>query len=319
MEDESFPACRRPLGGNGSTRSSESPRREALLQRLQLVGFGRRRAAVYLFLLTEGPCKASDVAAGLHMPRGAAYSALKDLTASGRASTLMGRPLRFAAARPECLLDNLEAAERNKLEAIQQAKTELSADLAKLPRSCSEPARATFRILEGRSEIRRALERMLRGAQRAVKLVNTHEPGVVLGDFAPVRDVAPTWATQGITPRALMRPFSPTDAGLLPVEARAFAGWAQGSVQRFVVVDERQALLWAVNDASPRPTADDVAVWSDAEGIVRTLDALFEAAWATAQSLATASAPRREAGHVRLAAAEALVAGAASIHDGLAT
>ena len=52
---------------------------------------------------------------------------------------------------------------------------------------------------------------------------------------------------------------------------------------RFVIVDERELVMWVVNDPSTRLLAEeDVAVWTTAPDFVATQSWLFERAWRAA-------------------------------------
>jgi sugar-specific transcriptional regulator TrmB len=88
-------------------------------------GFTETDAQVYVFLATESPQKASDVARALKLSRKQAYRILKNLQSKGVLKASPGYPARFSALVFEKALDILIEVKMEQQKALQASKKEL--------------------------------------------------------------------------------------------------------------------------------------------------------------------------------------------------
>jgi len=275
------PAPEQGNGGNGPVRVRE------VVQRLTVLGLSEAEAATYVHLTMVGPAKASDVAAALHLHRSEAYRTLQRLSQRGFVAATLSRPTRFEAAPPERLFRELQEAERSRAEHITQARGSLGADLEALRAGGSEDfTRAGVRVIQGRREIYRHLERMVRAAKAELRAVSTHEHAVGMSELAGILDIAVARAGEGLTLRAVVRSTATgaaRRAGLPKVEGAEVRALDTPRVMRFVIADKAELLLWVVSDPSQRLASEkDVALWTDAADLVGLQGLLFEAVWRAA-------------------------------------
>ena len=99
--------------------------REWMLKTLASLGFTETDAQVYVFLTTEGPKKARDIAEALKLYRRQLYRTLKNLQSKGIVNASPEYPARFSAVLFEKVLDLLIKAKTEQQQALQESKEEL--------------------------------------------------------------------------------------------------------------------------------------------------------------------------------------------------
>ena len=261
-----------------------------IIDRLTILGLDQEEAAVYVHLSMMGPSKASDIAAALKLHRTETYRTLQNLVQRGFASATLSRPARFEAAPPERLFSEILMAQQARSENIARAQTEIAPALSTLRSQTGQLAsKNTFKVLQGRREIYGVLERMLREAERSVRLLNTHEGGIPMDDMAGLLDLAGQRVEAGVDLQAVYRTTAASRGKLLTLpEGAQFRHLEADRVMRLTVVDEQVMLLWVVNDPSTRLTSEeDVAIWTDAGDFVGTQLRLFEALWKDCRDVRT--------------------------------
>ncbi|HEV8358854.1 MAG TPA: helix-turn-helix domain-containing protein [Candidatus Thermoplasmatota archaeon] len=265
---------------------------QEIIDRLTVLGLDDGEAAVYVHLSMMGPSKASDIAAALKLHRTEAYRTLQNLVQRGFASATLGRPSKFVAAPPEKLFNDILAAHEARSESIKRAQGEIAGALTSLRGEPTEAqARNTFKVLQGRREIYSILERMVRDARTSVKSVSTHPGALTMADMAGIWDVAVERAREGLTLDAILQTTPATRgrlSSMIGVPNIQLRHLDSDHIMRFVVVDERELLVWVVNDPSTRLSSEqDVAIWSDATDFVAQESVHFDALWQLAQDLRT--------------------------------
>lgn len=99
--------------------------REWMLKTLVSLGFTETDAQVYVFLATEGPQKARDIAEALKLHSQQLYCSLKKLQSKGIVNASTEYPARYSAVLFDKVLDLLIKAKMEQQQALQESKEEL--------------------------------------------------------------------------------------------------------------------------------------------------------------------------------------------------
>lgn len=261
-----------------------------LAQRLAGLGLRPLEANAIVHLYLYGECKASELARAMRVSRLRSYETLRALQRRGLVVQTLARPARFRAGSPEALFDELQYASMESVRRIDSAKEDLLpafTALRALPGHAL--SKNTFRILQGRPAIYRTRLRMIDRAGVSVGFVSTHPGHARLAMHSGLLPALDRKGSAGVRVRGVVR------AGCITPAANIDYGVARNRrVVRFLVVDDREVLVWVVNDPSSRLGAKyDVAVWSDAADFVHSYWLLFRAFWSASRELGLRNAPAR--------------------------
>lgn len=246
------------------------------------LGISAEDAALYLHLTVAGASKASDVSDALRMHRSEVYRAMDRLAARGLVLVREERPTLYAAVDIEELLESELKQRMAAIEALRATRTEIEGIMA-ATRPAEAAARVTYKVLHGRREIYQARALMIRSATRTLDWATTLPHAVALWEQSGEMALARRRAAEGVRFRALL-PRSPAfeDAVRLfdeipTAELRRLESAGQ---VRFLVADERELLIFIVNDPSSRFDAEDeVAIQTTAPGFVAAQMTFFEQSW----------------------------------------
>ena len=95
-----------------------------MLKTLVKLGFPEADAQVYIYLTTEGPRKAKDIAEAVNLHRQKLYPTLKKLQNKGIVNISPEHPAKFSAVLFENVLDQLMKAKKEQQKALQESKEE---------------------------------------------------------------------------------------------------------------------------------------------------------------------------------------------------
>lgn len=269
---------------------------------LTKLGLDQDEALVFVHLSTLGrPAKVSEVAAA-GLPRPRVYRIANRLMQRNFVFSTFTSPVRFQSIGVEELLRQLEGLEAEKAVERQRARQELAATLSALVPVGKQVGKNLFRIHQGRAEIVRNVDRLVRDAKRRLDAITTFPGAVSIAESSGVLGAMERRAKQGLAERLIVR-HAP--------DARASFEWMKDSPHaelrlldgedhvRFLIADGEQMVLWVVHDpsrglgaagepaGSPRrpgglaswSAPEDVALWSEARDFVRTMQFLFEVLW----------------------------------------
>ena len=96
-----------------------------MLKTLIKLGFTETDAKVYVYLATEGPRIASEIAEALKIYKQRLYCSLNNLQSKGIINASPEYPARYSAVLFEKILDLLIEAKKEQQEALQENKEEL--------------------------------------------------------------------------------------------------------------------------------------------------------------------------------------------------
>lgn len=244
----------------------------------------------YVQLLGAGPCKVAQLAKAMEVSRPEAYRRLERLSDEGFATATLGRPVRYAAASPQEVFDVLEERHVRRLAALKDARRDLEPPLRALARQVSPPNGSNrFRIIHGRTNAHDTLHRLLNEAKQEAWVVNTHEAAAELKHSAGLVATMRRRAEEGLGLRLAVR-----DNGSVHDRLLALSRLPKADVRildmerlfRFTLVDQKHLVLFAYPDPSPMVRADgEVALLTEASGLIEAQSALFECLWSTARHL----------------------------------
>jgi sugar-specific transcriptional regulator TrmB len=96
-----------------------------MLKTLVSLGFTETDAQVYVFLTTEGPQQAKDIADALEIYKQRLYRILRKLQTKGIVNASSEYPARYSAVLFEKVLDFLIKAKKEQQQALQECKEDL--------------------------------------------------------------------------------------------------------------------------------------------------------------------------------------------------
>lgn len=269
---------------------------ETLGHALQL---GKSEAAIYVQLCVGGPAKAGDLASSLRMHRNEVYRGATRLVQRGLIEMTMERPARFAAVSPKQVFETEIATRLASVDELRSARDVVMPALYQLKLDPPRRSRSTYKVVQGRQEIFATRNRMIEDAERSMDWATTFDAAVPLIDASGGLALMARRVAEGVRLRALLKRDAEgasllADLAASPVvELREFD---VASTVRFFIVDERELLMWVVNDPGRALHAkDEVAIQTTAPGFVQAECLFFEQSWARAKPHAlSARAPSEQ-------------------------
>ena len=239
-------------------------------------------AAVYVQLVLAGPAKVSDLAEALKIHRNDVYRTAERLMQRGLIEATLERPARYVAVDPQKVFDAEIAARLRSIDALKQTREHVT-DLVSKIHLAASPTKSTYRVIQGRPDIYGNVRELIEGAKTSVTWATTLPASAVLWDLFGLYDTVRAAAKRGVDFRGLVRPEA---GGLSRLEAALdltnveLRNLEAAGIVRFLVVDDRELVMWVVNDPSESLYAgDEVAIRSTAPGFVEAQRFFFEQAW----------------------------------------
>lgn len=265
---------------------------QGIVERLSALGLDTDEATVYVHLTLAGPTKASAVAGALRYARPRAYRLLEALMQSGYVVATLERPARYQASPVDKVFDDLLAANRAREATLEKARREIQPVLATLrgePGTGRDLRPNTFRLLQGRDEVHRAGQKMVRDAKTRLRHLNTHPGAVRMADQLDLWAVVMERLEHGVEVRILLATTPETRAMLREFThpRLAIRHVPPGdTIARFLVADDRELLAAVISEPTARLRAEqEVAVWTDAADFVSAHVVQFDRAWETARDI----------------------------------
>lgn len=271
---------------------NEASAADDLVEAFVEIGLEEPEARVYVQLARMGPSKVRTVAEAAGTQRTKTYRVLDDLEERGFVTATMERPTRYEAEPAERVFERLIAEEERQIERLDAARGRLVPQLEQLRAAEASPPTESpsFRTIEGRASIYQTLAEMFEQAEERVRIVTTHSRSVESDEISGMR--------QALLPRlqageVRLDIIYGADAELSDERAErldklpAVRGrrWPTDRIVRFVLQDETAVLMFVVSGSGGDPTADEIAIWTDAPALVESQLALFDTAWASADKL----------------------------------
>lgn len=283
---------------------------DALATTMEDLGLGSEEVRVYLALLDNGPARASTAANLAGFSRGRTYRILDTLVEEGWMVVHVGHPRIFEAAPPERLFDGRISQLQREEMRVESLREEILPRLHELGEGAAGSDTANWTLLEGRLSIYRSLIKLVERAEETVHVASNH---AATSSSTPV--IRAAWQAlssrleAGITARCLVPPdwevgtqrvegapgeqedddsqeMDGSDGGgtgLPDIDGLEIRRMGHEPPVHIVIVDGREAIQWLVMDAADQlKPEEDVAVRSDATGLVGPARLLFETLWESA-------------------------------------
>lgn len=263
-------------------------RLEEIIARLERVGLDEERAHVYVRLLQNGPSKVSQLKAFVETSRTKLYRVLDDLSERGIVTKSLERPTIYEAVDPEELFDAAVRSVEDQRADLEETRDELLGPLEQLADDSVEHELYRWQLLEGAARIYGTIQDLLQRAERSIHVATNHE--LSRADLPVVADMH----------RVLRRRANQVDARVLaspvetafsvaagpppasPVQARKLA---HDRVVHFVIVDGTELVTWSRLSDGWTSGPEDVALWTEAPGLVAVHELLFDRLWREASPI----------------------------------
>lgn len=250
---------------------------------LSLSGLDEREARLYLFILREGRRSASECAKFLGIARMEAYRVLRSMEEKGAVFSVPGRPVRYEAEPIEVFTSASMERTLALLKRMEAAREELVSLASKLPKS-GETIRERFKIVQGREQIYRAVERMASSSSEKISMLLTRNDVSQLY----VSGMFDRLASGRDRPRVRM--ITSIDEGIYDIASELSKTMDLRHSQaaengRLVISDGRSVLSSLVLDSSPGLRSErDVAISVESRDYARMMESLFEVSFSASSS-----------------------------------
>lgn len=245
-------------------------------------------AAIYVRLYVGGPAKAGDLAGALKLHRNEVYRTATRLLNRGLIEMTMERPARYAAVQPDRVFEAEIASRVAAIDELKHARAILMALLESMEAPAPAEKRSVYKVVQGRQEIATALNHLIEHAQASITWATTFPPSVRLMDMTGGLDILTRRVAEGVKLRGAIHTTPQGWAALAPLAKLPGAQFRELDLDRdirFVIVDERELLMWAVNDPSESlRSKEEVAIETTAPGFVQAEGVFFEQAWSRARA-----------------------------------
>lgn len=253
------------------------------------MGLEEDEARAYLQLLRIGPSKVRRLAEAAELERSKTYRILDELEAKGFVEPSLERPTRYRALEPSEVFDDILEEQRDRIEHLRSKRDTLLGPLERLERGDERGGLGmpAFRTIQGRDTIYRNVDQLLEETEEEVLAMSTHPAAVQLGDISGIMEAVIERVEEGIGFRTILndepriRKQLDSRPSLDSVETRLFT--TERTI-RFLLRDETELIVMAVSDPSEHLRSEqDVAVLTDAHGLVQAYLELFDRTWAVAE------------------------------------
>lgn len=250
----------------------------------EALDLAQSEASIYVHLCIAGPAKAGDLATALKLHRNEVYRNTARLLQRGLVEMTMERPARYAAIRPEQVFERELAARLASIQSLKDARTRVLDMLQSLEPPEPSERRSVYKVIQGRQEIAAAQNHMLGHATRRVQWASTFPATVKLADVTGSLETLAARAKQGVRLEAALRTGTAGWRALR--ESVPGAELRELDIEsdiRLMIVDERELLMWVVNDPTEGvKSKDEVAIQTTAPGFVQAQGVFFAQVWARA-------------------------------------
>ena len=259
--------------------------KEEFLSRLRKIfDLNLYEVRVWTALLSRGVSTAGELSSISDVPRSRTYDILESLEKKGFILMKLGKPIKFIALKPEEVVErvkkNLVRSAQERSKRLEQLKgDEVLGELTGLFTQGVKFVEPTdlSGSLRGRQNIYNHLDMMVRDAEKSITIVTTAE-----GLNRKLEALLPS-LEKARKRRVDIRIAAPINAENVKV-AKELAKVAdvrnmQGLKARFTIIDSNQVMFMLLDDEKIHPSYD-IGVWINTEFFAKTLEQMFELAWA---------------------------------------
>jgi sugar-specific transcriptional regulator TrmB/predicted hydrocarbon binding protein len=248
------------------------------LKRIMDLGLTEYQARVYLALLELGSSTASQIPAVSRVPRTRVYATMKQLHEKGLVEIIPETPLRYRPVPIKRFLEQRAKELRERAMRLEERVDSFSKEYA-IRGELAMEERGRFEAIYGRRNVRERLMKMYQETQREIIGIGTSK--------SPSRIVKSAIYTlaekvkQGVTVRYAF-PVTPQNKEHIDILSN-YAKIKAINVHLpiyFYVFDQREILFnHPIPDDDSFYRGDDIAIWTDDQGIARAMGTIAEKIW----------------------------------------
>jgi sugar-specific transcriptional regulator TrmB len=243
-------------------------------------GLSDRESLVYLHFLSHGRLSAGEIAKGVQLRRMEAYRIIKKLAGSGIVEATPGKPLRYSPKPIEEVVGRMMDEQMKKLQEMEKGREEVISLGRSLPAVTRAASEYKFRMIQGREQIYRQVQRMVAGASSSLDMVLTRNDLVQLHLLGAREEIG-----EAKKRRVKTRIISVVDPETVEATENMMRVCEimhsdDFSIGRLVISDKNQILTSLVlDDSQGRRNERDVAIWTDSRTYADMTRSMFEKAF----------------------------------------
>lgn len=258
-----------------------------LVTNLQALGLDEDEALVYVRLVQAGPSKASQLSPYVDVSRSKLYRLLDGLSQRGFVTKSIEQPTIYTPEDPEEVFELVDQHLQRKRSRLASVRERCHDPLQRIRAEPPPDQPQHWERIEGTASVYQKVHDLAMEAERSFWDVSNHE--TTTAQRVPVVDeawrVVTDQAQQKDLDVRLLFDLGDQPASIVPEATQRadhvkIRGFQADRTIHYLVVDEREALVWV------RPTSlgsmqsrEDVALWTNAPGIVYARMLLFERLW----------------------------------------
>lgn len=261
-----------------------------IVNEMQALGMGEDEAAVYLRLLQVGPSKVSQLADYVDMSRSSLYRVLDGLVEEGFVSKSLDRPTVYSPEDPETIFEIGSQQLERKLDRLNRVQDRVLDPLRELAGDQGlEEDPHHWKRLEGASRIYEIISKRAQEAEERIEVVSNH----ALCERTDIAAVESAWqelaaqGSQGVTVHLLLGFDDP--AASVPdsvVDAcEQLRRFEEDRTLHFLLFDREELVLVLRPKNRVTETDEEMAVWTNAPGLLATHALLVDRLWPDADPL----------------------------------
>lgn len=261
-----------------------------IVNELEALGLDEDEASVYLRLLQVGPAKVSQLADYVDLSRSSLYRVLDGLVEEGFVSKSLDRPTVYTPEEPQRIFELGSQELRQQLDRLERVQSRVLGRLQEIAGDDGMQEDAHhWKRLEGASQIYEIIAKRAREATESIDLISNH--GLCMETDRAAVDRA--WRAlaergrDGVDLRMLIGFDEPKAAVPDPVlkASREVRIFDQAETLHFLLFDRRELVL-VLRAEEDGAREDEMAVWTNAPGILATHESLVDSLWPQADPLA---------------------------------
>jgi len=265
-------------------------RLDRLGDKLTDLGLSDDEARVYLHLHMLGLSKVRRISEAARLERSKTYRVLDRLKSDGLVQETLENPARYEARDPDAVIDDKIGEQRDRIQHLETMREVLVPAMHSLADSPENvPAGCpSLRTVQGRESIYRNGARLVDDAENELLAMSTHPSAAQLAQLADIETKVDALVEAGVTARVLVETSMDSLSSLADHEDDAFAIRAVPTDKtiRFVLRDEEELMVVVQSDPSQQlKSDDDIALVTDARGLIQAYTALFDTWWTKAKRL----------------------------------
>ena len=254
---------------------------ERLKQSLQNYGFTPDEAETYLFLTQSGPCPARLVARRFNINRMKAYRILRALEEKRLVESIMGRPIKFAAAPLRNFIEHYLRTIKDRVHSLESEESSILDAWNNLSKkNVSLETEPKFRIFQGRQQIYDLMLQMTDRVREEITILTTPRDLnrlSYMGFDDRLQEISEDGRRVNLLTRVETAWIEDIEYYLSFFDVRHIE---LPSAIRVIIVDGLETITTvAMDDTMSMTTKDDTGLWTDSPSFVMAMKVFFDSLW----------------------------------------